>query len=81
MQVSLRILDENIPEIDKLILLQLYNPSYKSMLSVNMSLISVIVQANDDSGGILRFSDSSLNLDISEDSYPSIQVCISWLTC
>ena len=75
MYVSLRILDEDIPELDKLILLQLYNASYHSSIS-DQSLLPIIVSANDDSGGILRFSDSSLSLFISEDIMPTIQVCI-----
>ena len=75
MYVSLRILDEDIPELDKLILLQLYNASYHSSIS-DQSLLPIIVSANDDSGGILRFSDSSLSLFISEDIMPTIQVGI-----
>ena len=74
MYVSLRILDEDIPELDKLILLQLYNASYHSSIS-DQSLLPIIVSANDDSGGILRFSDSSLSLFISEDIMPTIQEC------
>ena len=74
MYVSLRILDEDIPELDKLILLQLYNASYHSSIS-DQFLLPIIVSANDDSGGILRFSDSSLSLFISEDIMPTIQVC------
>ena len=68
MYVSLRILDEDIPELDKLILLQLYNASYHSSIS-DQSLLPIIVSANDD-------SDSSLSLFISEDFMPTIQVCI-----
>ena len=75
MYVSLRILDEDIPELDKLILLQLYNASYHSSIS-DQSLLPIIVSANDDSGGILRFSDSFLSLFISEDIMPTIQVGI-----
>ena len=75
MYVSLRILDEDIPELDKLILLQLYNASYHSSIS-DQSLLPIIVSANDDSGGILRFSDSSLSLFISEGIMPTIQVYI-----
>ena len=78
MYVSLRILDEDIPELDKLILLQLYNASYHSSIS-DQSLLPIIVSANDDSGGILRFSDSSLSLFISEDIMPTIQVGIQIL--
>ena len=73
MQVSLRILDEDIPEVDKLVLLQMYNASYQSSIS-QQSLLPIIISANDDSGGILRFSDNSLSLFISEDIMPSIQV-------
>ena len=73
MQVSLRILDEDIPEVDKLVLLQMYNASYQSSISLQ-SLLPIIISANDDSGGILRFSDNSLSLFISEDIMPSIQV-------
>lgn len=73
MQVSLRILDEDIPELDKLVLLQMYDASYKSLIS-QQSLLPIIISANDDSGGVLRFSDSSLSLFISEDIMPSIQV-------
>ncbi|KAI6651563.1 G protein coupled receptor 98-like protein isoform X1 [Oopsacas minuta] len=76
MQFSLRILDEDIPELDKLVLLQLYNASYKSSIS-ERSLLPIIISANDDSGGILRFSDNSLSLFISEDIMPSIQVSLS----
>ena len=75
MYVSLRILDEDIPELDKLVLLQLYNASYHASIS-EPSLLPVVVSANDDSGGILRFSDSSLSLFISEDIMPAIQVSI-----
>ena len=47
MYVSLRILNEDIPELDKLILLQLYNASYHSSIS-DQSLLPIIVSANDD---------------------------------
>ena len=77
MQVSLRILDEDIPELDKLVLLQLYNASYHASISAQ-SLLPIVISANDDSGGVLRFSDSSLSLFISEDIMPAIQVSMPY---
>lgn len=75
MQIIVNILDDEIPELDSLVLLQLYNSSYHSIIQTPSSLLPIIIGFSDNAGGIVRFSDDSLVLYISEDTQPSIQVC------
>ena len=74
MYVSLRILDEDIPELDKLILLQLYNASYHSSIS-DQSLLPIIVSANQDF--IQDFITIRLKLIASNFHTPKPTICIT----